>query len=178
MKKNNSKAFTLIELVISIGIVLIITSAVIAIAKPSDTFKLLTLSRSQLVSIIRLAQTNSLTSGRDSGNQNEHVCAYEVAKVSDSRYVLNYYYVDDESFKRNPSICSTLDSTNKDTFGVEEMESYTLLEGVSFDDLGGEVYFKNPYGKTNGGSFKLSSKDSRGRTKEINIEINSAGKIE
>ena len=58
--QQDKRAFTLIEMMLSLAIIAIVTGAVISVARMSDTNKSLTLSAGEFKAALREAQTKAL----------------------------------------------------------------------------------------------------------------------
>lgn len=157
------EGFSLIELIVSISMVVIITSAAVQVARFSDTHTNLTLSIDEFRAALRLSQTYALSAANpDVSNPDmQHVCGYGVT-ASGSDYDVFYLHVTEAEYDLDPDACL---STNPATGLTVDIKSYTLPRGVSFS-TGGTVFFKSPYGETT---------DSGGASATVGFVLENAG---
>lgn len=192
--QQDKRAFTLIEMMLSLAIIAIVTGAVISVARMSDTNKSLTLSAGEFKAALREAQTKALAGRTGEEPASVYVCGYGVKVVEGSAdsYQGFYTYVNNETLMNNPKICIDRggrvggDNLIKET----AINTLKLREGVKFegDHSGAKVFFLSPYGEVNSFSRYNSSSDLSGMPVifklkgknggAVDVKVNQFGKIE
>jgi prepilin-type N-terminal cleavage/methylation domain-containing protein len=182
-KQNKNSGFTLLEILISIGIIAILSAAMLQVTAVTNTHKQLSIETNKVQSFIRMAQSYFLSIPRDVNR--EHICGFGFYPATNTIY--RVFYVYNDNFESNPQACeNTSNFVPSPSVGMEVMESETLKEGYEFNSFGESeaVFFKAPYGEIyqNGSSlsgagvhtFRIDDQD--GNFKEI--KINGGGRIE
>jgi len=154
-KNRKKRGFTLIELLISLAMIAILTGTTLQIVKVSDTNRILALNASEVVSVMRFAQSNSLAAVFDESNSDRHICGIGFVATSSTEYRLFYTYATSNQYQNNPNICnnSSYLTYNSVPGGQVVTLSQFKLKGASvvFDTgsygNNNELVFKVPYGE-------------------------------
>lgn len=153
MKKNlNKKAFSLVELMVIIGIIGIMSSVVIVSLQRGRVEKELETSAREVSAAIREAQNNALTGKSASSTCSDYYFTY----IAGSTYTVG----------GSPNSCPST--------------SYALKNGVTFES-GGSFYFRIPFGGvelvTPLDEFPVDIKLLKGDDSEYHICVNGAGAV-
>ena len=169
-QSSDQKAFTLIEVLISLAMIAILTGATLQVVRFSDTQKSLTIEADKLRAAVREVRSYSLSIPNVRSDP-KHICGFGV--YADSNYYqLFYTFTTDFS---NPATsclaCTTYVSggnCTKENIGA----SVNFPAGMTINSK--QVFFRTPYGNViNSGNFIIS----RGTSSAI-ISISSYGKID
>ncbi|MFW5885066.1 MAG: prepilin-type N-terminal cleavage/methylation domain-containing protein [Patescibacteria group bacterium] len=179
------KGFTLMEILISIGIIAILSSAMLQVTSVSNTKKQLITEAGKVQSLVRMAQSYSLSIPKEVSER--HVCGFGFYPVNDRDFKVFYVYNDD--FENQPKLCEneniyTDNPSNPDAESVD-IRKEELSEGFTFSDHGSRevIFFRSPYGdvfknksELDGGtehSFEIEHLD----WDNVEIKVNGGGKI-
>jgi len=173
------QGFTLVEIIITMGIIMLLSASMLQIVTVSETQQGLTLNMEKIKSGLRLAQTYSMSIPQESFQI--HTCGFGVYPNGDTLIV---YYVYNTNFRSYPEACG--DSSNYDYTPDDPLSSVIkdeiVLDGYSVS--GPEIFFKSPYAGVysdraglDGDEIRLYTvtRDSDGQSAAI--EINGGGKI-
>ena len=186
--KNNFSAFTLIEVVISLAMVAIVTSAALQLARFSDTHKSLTLALDQLRAALRSAQSSALSTPNPQGR---HVCGYGLYVKDTTTFELFYTFATNAQFSANPNYCSSAGGASLRSFSLapagqkEVTQTLSLESGLQFSsEVGKSVFFITPYGETydNAGTRLVGTItytiQNTNNSSSKSISVNAFGKID
>ncbi|MFO7807339.1 MAG: type II secretion system protein [Candidatus Moraniibacteriota bacterium] len=184
-KKNKNTGFTLIEILISVGIIAILSATMLQVTSISNTQKQLTIEVSKAQSFLRMAQSYSLSIPQDVVTSTRHICGFGFYPATEKDYKVFYVY--NENFNSNPEACENESNyTPSSSIGSEIIEEASLSGDYEFASFGVSkaVFFKAPYGRVyeSGGPSKMEGADEHsfeikdgGDSREI--KINGGGKI-
>lgn len=186
MEKNKNlkfickRGFTLIEILITMGIVMFLSASMLQIIRVSDTQRGLIIGAEEVKSGVRLAQTYALSIPQDSTQR--HICGFGV-HPSGSELIVYYLYNND--FRSNPESCDTNNIDYSPGSGLTRVDVKTVDLGSEFNVTGQDIYFKSPYGEVyvesggelSGGEVRYITvvRSSDGQSKQV--VINGGGKI-
>jgi prepilin-type N-terminal cleavage/methylation domain-containing protein len=179
------KGFTLMEILISIGIIAILSSAMLQVTNVTNTRKQLITEAGKVQSLLRMAQSYSLSIPKDVPNR--HICGFGFYPVDSDTYKVFYVYNDD--FESKPKLCEdesvyTYNSSDPDAESGD-LRTEELLDGFTFSShgLAEIVFFRSPYGDvfqdTNelDGGDKHSFEINHSEWTSVAITVNGGGKI-
>ncbi len=196
-KENKQAGFTLVELAVSIGMIVILTGAIIQVSRFSDTHKSLTLATSELTVAIRSAQSAALSIPKGLTDDHTHICGFgvhitnEAIETDQKNYSVFYTFVDEADFQVNLNICQE-DNTYHDfddagASNRQEINIYSLSDDLYFDDVtvgsGRSIFFIVPYGQVRndgaslGGDVNFTIISTEDASMNRSVTINKTGKI-
>lgn len=162
------KGFTLMEILISIGIIAILSSAMLQVTNVANTRKQLITEAGKVQSLVRMAQSYSLSIPKDISDR--HICGFGFYPVNESDFEVFYVYNDD--FENRPKLCEDkniyTDNPSDPDAESAEIREEELSEGFTFSDYGPSevIFFRSPYGDV----FKNKSKLDGGVEHSLEIE--------
>jgi prepilin-type N-terminal cleavage/methylation domain-containing protein len=184
-KIKNKKGFTLIEIIMGMGIMVVLSASMFRIISVSNIQQGLIMNAEKVKAGIRLAQANSLAVPQESGMQ--HICGYGIKNQTDKNFLIYYLYVENESFKEDVNLCDSFGDLSYDNSSPEIKEQ--ILRTIHLDQnyetiQGNDIFFKTPYGKIikDGSSLGSSEQaffeiENNKNQQRKSVFINSVGKI-
>jgi prepilin-type N-terminal cleavage/methylation domain-containing protein len=178
------RGFTLIEIIMGMGIVIFLSAAMFRVVSVSNTNQGLIVNAEKIKAGIRTAQSYSLSIPQESGEK-RHICGYGINRQTDSSFVLYYLYALESSFSGDVDLCDYNDRlryTNGSGIGKVDLQVINLNEGYTINQYQ-DVFFKSPYGEILENGVPLSSSsivsfgivDRSGQS--INVNLNSVGRV-
>lgn len=176
--------FTMIEIIMGMGIVIFLSAAMFRVVSVSNTNQGLIVNGEKIKAGIRTAQSYSLSIPQESGEK-RHVCGYGINRQNDTSFVLYYLYAIESSFRDDVDLCDYNDRlryTNGSGIGKVDLQIINLNNGYSINQYE-DVFFKSPYGEIIVNGIPLSSSGivSFGvvdrSSQSINVNLNSVGRV-
>ena len=174
------QGFTLIEVLITAGIVMFLSASMLNIIKVSDTQRGLIIKTEEVKSGVRLAQTYSLSVPQDSPQRN--ICGFGVHPDNSTLIV---YYLYNPDFASDSEACNTNDIDYSPPASLIRVNVKTVNLGSEYSVSGNDIYFRSPYGGVyveGGGElvgtevrYLTVTRNSDSQSRQITI--NGAGKI-
>ncbi|MDZ7612229.1 MAG: prepilin-type N-terminal cleavage/methylation domain-containing protein [Candidatus Moranbacteria bacterium] len=151
----NNRGFTLLEILISIGIIGILSATMLQVTNISDTHKKLSIEANRVMAHIRMAQSYALSIPQEVSMEARHVCGFGFYPDNSNSYKVFYIYNTD--FADQPNLCEKKenfyfeDGNQVDGLYIKEkpLEEITLADGYQFSEFGSikTIFFKAPYGR-------------------------------
>jgi prepilin-type N-terminal cleavage/methylation domain-containing protein len=157
---NVRRGFSLIEVLISVSIIVIISTAVLVSMRNNKTSKELEVAAREVAATIREAQNNALTGKKI--NDSDLPCKFGIHKTGNSEYKLAYYHHDFG------------DDCSSPTF--QDIDTRTLKNGVIFKGGFSLIYYSVPQGEFAAPNVRLVTLTKN--EKYISICAYPSGKIE
>ncbi len=179
-QKLKKAGFTLIEMVVVMGMIGIISMTTLKLVRFSDINKNLTLATAEVKGVIRTAQTLALAPPIiETSGVVQHICGFVVknSTPNDNLEIMTVFpNGNDVKFCRGLSsinqICDSGTNTTCEEYETKHFDGFSIKEGT--DDV--KIFFKAPYGEVIGaGKVTITQNGGSGSSKEI--EINKQGKI-
>lgn len=176
--------FTMIEIIMGMGIVIFLSAAMFRVVSVSNTNQGLIVNGEKIKAGIRTAQSYSLSIPQESGEK-RHVCGYGINRQNNTSFVLYYLYAIESSFRDDVDLCDYNDRlryTNGSGIGKVDLQIINLNNGYSINQYE-DVFFKSPYGEIIVNGIPLSSSGivSFGvvdrSSQSINVNLNSVGRV-
>ncbi len=182
-QKQKNTGFTLIEMVVVMGMIGIISMTTLKLVRFSDINKNLTLATAEVKGAIRTAQTLALAPPiKTDGSGNVlHICGFVVR--NDNSIGSNNLRIDTvtpadgkvetcRQLKTLAKICDGGTTTDCNEYETKYFDGFEIKKGT--DDV--KIFFKAPYGEVIGaGNVTITQVGGSGSSKTI--KVNSQGKI-
>ncbi len=179
-QKQKNTGFTLIEMVVVMGMIGIVSMATLKLVRFSDINKNLTLATAEVKGAIRTAQTLALAPPiiEESGVV-RHICGFVVknSTPNDNLIITTVFPKNNEvKFCRELSninqICDGGTNTTCEEYETKHFDGFSVKEGTG--DV--KIFFRAPYGEVIGaGNVTITQNGGSGSSKTI--EVNNQGKI-
>jgi prepilin-type N-terminal cleavage/methylation domain-containing protein len=190
IKLLKSAGFTLIEMVVVMGMIGIVTLTTLKLVRFSDINKKLTLTTAEIKGVIRTAQTLALAPPlvTDDSDKVLHVCGFVVRNSNDGATGLEKLKIETVlPVNDDPVICRKLNvigeicdngtTTTCQPYEEKDFESFKIASG----DNPVKIFFRAPYGKVIGaGTVTIQQVDEDGNNisgHSKSIAVNKEGKI-
>ena len=179
MKKQN-RGFTFIEILITMGIMVLLSASMFQIVSVSKTQRGLILNLEEVKSGVRLAQSYALSNPQDLTNQRD-ICGFGVHPNGSTMIV---YYLHNSNYKNDSDACDTAPSIAYSASGLSQEDIKTINLDSGYTASGDDIYFKVPYGGVyaeSGGEMggaetrSITVSDSNGQSELVTV--NGGGKI-
>ena len=175
----NKSGFTLIEIIITMGIIALLSATMFRIVSVSETNHGLIMAGDKVKSSIRLAQSYALSVPQEV--EQRTICGYGIHV--DGTSIIRLYHLYNNDFEANPEACN--DSSALDYSGsasLFKVDDIAIDLGQGYLATGSQLFLKTPYGEVYSDNNKLTgnavgtliiNKDSR----IMNVNINGAGQV-
>ncbi len=181
-QKLKKAGFTLIEMVVVMGMIGIVSMTTLKLVRFSDINKNLTLATAEAKGAIRTAQTLALSPPVKTGGTGEilHICGFVIkndSSIDYDRLEIDIVIPKDENVKTCRSIKMLSEICDNIVTKCEEHETRNF-KGFSIKEAGSDVkiFFKAPYGEVIGAG-NVTITQNGGSSPNKTIEINNQGKI-
>lgn len=178
----------MIELLISTAMIVVMMGVALRVGRHSDTFRDVTVEANQFISMVREAQTASLSAEGEYDEltgEDKHICGYGI-HIEEAEYTFFFSYANDAEYVNDPDVCQNTSYYSLSAPHVEEIRVYPLTEKgmkLAGDRLEKTLFFRAPYGdayfvRQISDDFEVEFIDLGNEAIRRTVRANSRGKVE